>query len=93
MTASTHRLYFGEWLDAYEGDDPCIADLQHDFRRSVRLRKNTPLDFKIPRTVFNDMRLWNACSEALEGLRHAAGEYAKEPNAFENNWSDLIPTN
>ncbi len=88
-TTTAHRLYFGEWLDAYNGNDPSIADLRDDFRRSLRLRKLTPLDYKTPRRVYLDIRCWFGCSDAVEALWVAADLYAKEPNSYPNTWADL----
>ena len=75
-------LYFGEWLDAYDGDDSAIADLRDDFKRSYRFRKLGPLDFKTPGTVEIDMINWHACREAFETLEAAAEIYYALPGAW-----------
>jgi hypothetical protein len=79
---SATRLYFGEWLDAYDGTDPAIADLRDDFRRSYRFRKLGPLDFKTPAIVRYDLIRWQACSEAHAALEAAGAIYARQPNAY-----------
>ena len=68
-------LEFGEWLDAYDGDDSAIADLRDDFKRSYRSQKLGPLDFKTPSTVEVDLINWHACREAFEALEAAAEIY------------------
>jgi hypothetical protein len=81
---SATRLYFGEWLDAYDGTDPAIADLRDDFRRSYRFKQLGPLDFKTPEAVRGDLLCWQARPDAhTDAALEAAGAiYAQQPNAY-----------
>ena len=90
MTTTSHRLYFGEWLDAYDGSDPAIADLRKDFRRSYCFRNGSCFDFKTPREMFWDLKFWSACPESFEALKSASDLYTQQPNAYPNNWEELF---
>jgi hypothetical protein len=82
MSIHPGSLYFGEWLDAYDGDDLAIADLRDDFKRVYRFRDLGPLDYKTPSSVDWEMRCWQGCSEAFDAFHKAAEIYYAQPGAW-----------
>lgn len=78
MAMSTSKATFGEWLHAYRGRNPVIGDLRDDFRRSCRLGRRAPSEFRTARAVRADMVAAGACREALDALREAIDAYQQQ---------------
>lgn len=75
MTTTTPRT-FGAWLKTQQRRDDPIGDLARDFLRDCRLRKITPDSIGKPSELRDLMT--DACREASQALREAAGEYRRE---------------
>ncbi|MEN9767818.1 MAG: hypothetical protein RLZZ32_1778 [Cyanobacteriota bacterium] len=78
---TTPKLTFGEWLHRYRGRNPVIGDLRDDFRRSCRLDRRAPSEFKTPSALRAEMVAVGACSEALAALREAGTAYRASAKA------------